>query len=395
MKKYCYLCLLFLLLSACQQQAVREDLPVIRFTSFDGQAEAIHLEDEIARVEYIPLETTDESIMGNIGDLTLTDEYIFLFAYKVDGVLQFDRQGKFLRRFAFTGNGPGETSAIMSFSVDEENRLLYISQYFETLIYSFDGTFIKTIEISRPSSYQYALGGNVVAEVGRHFVPLTAPGMFGLGVFNLATQDTIAMKNDFYDTSLLPLEETGFKNIRWNYGTDGGWLAYVEGKDTLFRLTQSGISPAYVLETGYTESVRADMLKASSGAQLYDNMHSVFDFFETNNYCVIRTLYNDRFRIFCLDKHTGQLSYEQVLQDPQEYFGYNRLITVCGLTNKVDGGLPIWPYRSYPDKKILVQFNMGGEIANLLAQNKSIQAIPAWKEMTAESNPLITIYHLK
>lgn len=394
MKKYYCLCMLFLLLSACRQSAEEGKLPIIDFTAFDDK-KPIHLEDEITSIEYIPLETTDESLIGTVGDLVLTDDYLFIYSYKTDGIMQFDRKGRFVRNFATTGNGPGETSQIVNISADEENRVLYVSQYFSTFMYSFDGTFIKKLDILRPYSFQFALGDHVVAEIGRDFVPLTLPGMFGLGVFNLATHDTVAMKNDFGDLKLLSPEETALKNIKCNYGIDRSVLVSIDGKDTLYRMTKTGILPAYTIRTGYTDAVRTGLMSAALGAELYDNMCSVFDLFETNRFCIIRTMYNDQFRIFCIDKETGEQTCEQVSFDFNDYFGYNRLLTACGLKNKIDGGLPIWPFRSYPDKKLLVQCNMGGEIAHLLENDKSIKVDPAWKNVTEESNPLIILYHLK
>lgn len=152
--------------------------------------------------------------------------------------MQFDRKGRFVRKLATAGNGPGETGDIISISVDEVNRVLCVSEYFSVSYFSFDGEFIQKKNILRPVAYQYCIAPNVMAEMGREFVPLSIPGMFGLGVFNIATDDMVTIKNDFGAPALLPLEETALKNWIWNRGMEG-LLCLTTGNDTVWNLCKN------------------------------------------------------------------------------------------------------------------------------------------------------------
>jgi len=107
---------------------------------------------EIAEsVEYIPLETTDKSAINRIYDAKFTKDYIFIQQYGTSQslLIQFDRQGKFIRYIGKAGNGPEEYNQIREFSVDEKKELIYIQSNWtkKILAYSFKGEYIKTFNL--------------------------------------------------------------------------------------------------------------------------------------------------------------------------------------------------------------------------------------------------------
>lgn len=97
-----------LISTGCESKKSSGELLQIDLTAKDFASGQVEIADEIESVEYVPLELTDESLIANILDITVTDEYIFVYSTRQDGVLQFDRKGHFLRRIAKTGNGPGK-----------------------------------------------------------------------------------------------------------------------------------------------------------------------------------------------------------------------------------------------------------------------------------------------
>ena len=122
--------LLFLLLgiTACTSKSSQQadsDLPVIDLEKeYPVKRIDIH---EIADVEYIPLETTDESVLMNGWEKSISDKYIIL-ADTGNGTyrfLIFDRQGKYIRTIDRQGQGPGEYLNFTSFDVDFEKEEIY------------------------------------------------------------------------------------------------------------------------------------------------------------------------------------------------------------------------------------------------------------------------------
>ena len=259
-------CLLFMILflNACQYNSSElSDLIVVNLR--DGYVDSeINISKEISKIEYVPLELTDdnESMIASILDCCVTNEYVFIVSSKQGGVFQFNRQGRFVRKFAKTGNGPGETQQILSVSADENKSLLYVSELFSTSVYRFDGSFVKKVVSSRGFSYQYLIKDDLMAEIGAEYVPINVPGMFGMGVFSL-NGDTIEIKNDFIDSTLTPVEETGLKNVYGIYSKDG-LLCSVESNDTIFFLSSSGIKPMYFLKMDNSKESKSNSLSINN-----------------------------------------------------------------------------------------------------------------------------------
>ena len=384
-------------LTGCDAKKSDGELPEIDLTAKSFASNQVEIADEIESIEYVPLELTDESLVAEVLDLCISDEYIFVYSKRQDGILQFDRKGHFLRCMAKTGNGPGETGQIISITVDEENRLFCVSEYFSTSFYSFDGEFIKKIENPRPYSYQYSIAPNTMAELGRMYVPMNTPGMFSLGVFNWATEDTIAIRPTIGDMDLMPLEETSLKDWTYN-GSPDGLLCHSDGIDTVWNINGKGIYPALVITSGYSSEEETTMRSSKTGNEVITGKYSVFNFFETPRRYFVKCFEGSdqsRFYLYSLDKETRTLRRETSPIDAMELFKHNWKLTGIGIRNQTDGGLPVWPYFSYPGKKQMVQFNTAMEIEYLKEKYPDLKNHPVLQQITEDSNPLITIYHMR
>lgn len=97
---------------------------------------------ELGEVEYIPLETTDESVMTVGLKHFISDEYIIIQDL---GVIQiFNRKGKHITRFDHTGPGPKEYHYIHGCKADFKAKELYIYDPKKMQVYSFSGEWIRT-----------------------------------------------------------------------------------------------------------------------------------------------------------------------------------------------------------------------------------------------------------
>lgn len=84
----------------------------------------LNLSDFASDFVLVPLETKEECLLGR-GTYYLTEKYILVQKFR-HGILQFDRNGKFIRTLAKQGNGPTEYSRA-GWTVDEERQILYMS----------------------------------------------------------------------------------------------------------------------------------------------------------------------------------------------------------------------------------------------------------------------------
>ena len=92
----------------------------------------------------IPLETTDESLMGDIKRIKVYDDTYFILDSR-NVIFRFDKDGKYLSKIARQGRGRGEYLDIRSIDVFEDE--VYVLSSFEKkiLTYSFDGEFLREI----------------------------------------------------------------------------------------------------------------------------------------------------------------------------------------------------------------------------------------------------------
>lgn len=101
---------------------------------------------------FIPLETTPNCLIQKIRKILFSNSYIFVSEFT--NLLEFDRNGKFIRKIGSSGTGPGEYLSIGDFCINERKQEIYIifSSASKLLIYGFDGVFKKSINLSfRPA----------------------------------------------------------------------------------------------------------------------------------------------------------------------------------------------------------------------------------------------------
>lgn len=118
-----------------------------------GKAKVITEKDLNAVIDYVQLETTSQSLIADIMDLVVTDKYYFILS-SAQQVLQFSREGKFVRQISMMGNGPGEHRQLLNIFVNEKRERIFLVEIFERILeYDFDGVLIaehkKGVSMSR------------------------------------------------------------------------------------------------------------------------------------------------------------------------------------------------------------------------------------------------------
>lgn len=97
----------------------------------------------VNEVKIIPLETNNKSLVGGIYKIITTEEYIYIMDnFKDGGIIIFDRNGKFIKRFSH-GQGPGELSRLYDIDYDFKNNELVAYQHSFLLFFDKQGNFIR------------------------------------------------------------------------------------------------------------------------------------------------------------------------------------------------------------------------------------------------------------
>jgi hypothetical protein len=107
---------------------------------------------EIADIEYIPLETTDEVLLGQALTVSyVSDQYIVIYDRMMSNIFVFNRNGKIVNHFNHRGQGDKEYNRIASLVFDEKNEDIFVFDVASTCriqVYSLTGEFKRTLKYS-------------------------------------------------------------------------------------------------------------------------------------------------------------------------------------------------------------------------------------------------------
>jgi hypothetical protein len=89
-------------------------------------------------MDVVKLETSDSCLLGNLSHIRITDEHLYIKGVFFNGIYEFDRQGRFIKRLHKAGQGPGEYIELTDFIIDEQENTLEIwdAQTKKLLIYN-------------------------------------------------------------------------------------------------------------------------------------------------------------------------------------------------------------------------------------------------------------------
>jgi len=109
--------------------------------------ETVNLSKIGKELSYLPLETSPQCLIQEIDKILFSKSFIFINDTR-KRLLQFDRNGKFLRQIGYMGRGPEEYPDVYDFCLNEDTNEIFIFGFEKMLVFSFDGKFKKTIKLS-------------------------------------------------------------------------------------------------------------------------------------------------------------------------------------------------------------------------------------------------------
>lgn len=403
MRTFIYLTLLsmLLLVTSCNNRKKEQVLSRISFKEYLNHTDKIAIStDEIKHIEYVPLELTDDdaSLVGHIQDIVLTEDYIYVLTLEEFKVFQFDRQGKYVRTITRQGNGPGELQSVgRTMWTDEAGESIYISNGEVIQVFSSEGQFERQIKrCERLVSYAYGNGLDWVTEIATEYAPIDRSYFFGIGTFRYNADnscDTLQLKKDFGDTSVVPLSETIFLNGRFMDCSEG-YRYNVACNDTLFTFSPKGITPYLLLDRGpSSEEVKKYYFTYKN--YVHKEMIYLQHACETPRHIYFRFFYNERFYILSYEKETHKILCNQTKFTFQSMKDFDTFMTCPGIENNVNGGLPIWFMHWNPEANIAVQTTSGATLA-WMKEEGLIKNLPdCLKDYPKDGNPVVAIYYFK
>ena len=131
-----------------QKKIIGNEHRIDVYTATQNKADVLNVSQIAEDIEFVPLETTDECLLGNnIMNLVVTSKDIIVFDY--EACYRFDRKGKFKNKIGTKGNGPGEYTKPMYVTVDTLNKWVYMGDYIvkRFVKYDFEGNHLADIKV--------------------------------------------------------------------------------------------------------------------------------------------------------------------------------------------------------------------------------------------------------
>jgi hypothetical protein len=159
-----YLCVLFSHASCTLQPQNSTPKDVNDFSQYISNAGEVvidmqNLEDYttfnmsefIDSILYVPLETTDKSIIGEITQLEYFDgKYFVLDGWQAQALFVFDSTGHYLWKISRIGGGPGEYISLSEFSIDYQSRHIHLLSLnpIKVMVFDFQNNLITEKKLS-------------------------------------------------------------------------------------------------------------------------------------------------------------------------------------------------------------------------------------------------------
>lgn len=284
------------------------------------------LSDLVESVEYIPLETKDNCLIGHISCFDVSKNYILLYCSQTNNVFLFKRDGRFVAKIGSSGQGPQEYLRLNNVFIDETKNELILCSFNKHLFFSLSGKFLRMVSHQKNQTPLWIYYNNQLISGSPSGV---FPGIFP--VYNIWTLD-------------MQLIASGVNSIPVENKVEGGIgmfsnpaiVSYIyENKlylrestlnDTVY-VVDNGIMPKYILYTGKYGITPEE--KGSFNLDFLTNSANVSSIAETASYILFQYRYRKVVYSAFFKKDSGKL----------EYFDTNE----AGIPNNFDGGLDFWP----------------------------------------------------
>jgi len=152
MKRLIFIIMIIALFS-CTEEDKPKDLRVIDLAGNVGKTSIVNLSKIAESIEYIPLETNDESLLAPpLSYINFENGRLYIRQFQTE-IKIFNKDGKFIKTFNKQGKGPQEYEGLYKFYVDPSTNNLFVYSYKGLIEYNNEGDFIKRILFKQKKDY--------------------------------------------------------------------------------------------------------------------------------------------------------------------------------------------------------------------------------------------------
>ena len=352
----------------------------------NNNVEVINLSKIAKSIKYIPLETREDALIGDIPRLAYDGKYILVADVTPATINVFDKDGKFVRRINRMGRGPEEYMSINNISFLNGN--IAIATGSDIIEYDIMGNFVR--RITAPEIDGYSTFFSVAISENRYISSLTntKESMEYYAVVYDSLQNIhrmVATDSDFKESYLgtTDFQEPIRPAMIFLY-SDACRIFYPESKAIASLDKFNVIDTAYVIDYGSFQVPGGMLANASASSRHISPM----GFVESKDYLFMsmatRAVFSGTFRSYFLyDKRTMKTS---VVYDDTE----NRR----GFKDDIAGGIEFWPHIAFGERTLLSSID-AISLIEYPYSNISKELNDIVSSLKEDSNPVVMIVELK
>lgn len=367
--------------------------------------------DLVEDVEFVKLETTNASLLGNICKILLFNDHLFIQTMGVDNsnalISVFDRNGKFIRKIGRIGQGPGEYRLARDIAVNDSLLFINVNWLRKIMVYNWHtGKFVKDIPISREVECISSLEDNCIALYpGSPSTPKREKdkNFFSAVVLSYDGKEKLIRNKTILETDESCVDQyINYTTFSSPYLYQNTSNYYDDINDTIYAIKPNEIRPVYHINKGEYKMPICDYFVGKKYfSEGYAYIHGM-TFLETSSSFCMDFSYRRRKWIARYDKANGALTCWA--QEARIERGGDHIVYGGGFYNDVLGGAaPIW--RTLDGGKYIFNIINQGNLdnwpleklksASVKFPEKRDQLVKLLEEYGEDDNPIIVLYKLK
>ncbi|MDR0573181.1 MAG: 6-bladed beta-propeller [Tannerella sp.] len=151
--KNIFLCFPFLFFFDADIKNTSEDVPFM--INFSQNIPGKYITDIVEDTKFIPLETSDEILIGISKVAYVSDKIIIMYNFRESSIFIFNYEGKIISNFNHRGPGPMEYSGIMGLTYDEVNKEIFVLDLIPRAnVYSETGQYKRTLHFPENTKFK-------------------------------------------------------------------------------------------------------------------------------------------------------------------------------------------------------------------------------------------------
>ncbi len=323
-----------LLIMSCKHQSVNDEFKTYDIREGIEKNDKIYLSSIAEDIQYIPLETTRESIIGAIRDIHFKDNFV-LIRDDQNRLILFDTDGKFLRTIGKKGNGPDEyvNASAVRFS-KSGNEIILLDRTYVRLYDVNSGEAVKVAKIDfYPSAFEVYNNTTMAFYCCSSTFPFSGKYYhIFLMNDNLELIDSLYHKINFGDLNLAEMTRS-FVSL---YKKNNHLYFWDSFSDTIIYLDEKRN-----VQKGYAFSFEPYRMPVSKRGNINfwmsrekNNYFYIDKITETDNYFFINGIFQNTY--------SRNILFNKRLNTSRNVI-FNLDLQDWGFHNDLDGSIPFWP----------------------------------------------------